>query len=81
MSIAYATSDGTATAATLDYVPMSGTLSWAAGDTAPKTIVLYVLPDSVAEPNETFFLTLSNPSGGATLGATAATKVTITDGP
>ena len=63
----YATSGGDAVAGT-DYLPASGTLSFAAGETS-KLIVLQ-LPAGPGTPGaaKTFNLTLSNPTGGATLG-------------
>ena len=59
--------NGTATAG-LDYLSVSGTLSFAPGETQ-KIITVPVKADSLAEANETFTLLLSNPSGS-----------TITDG-
>ena len=57
----------------------SGTLTFAAGETS-KSIVVNVVGDTTTEPNETFTLTLSNPSG-ATLGtATASGQITNDDG-
>src|SRR5207253_2499336 len=54
----------------------SGTITFAAGETS-KTIVVPVIDDTTIESNETFTVTLSNPSNG-TLGATASSTVTIT---
>lgn len=62
VSLNWATSDGTATAGS-DYIAASGTLTWAAGDGVPKTIVIYVNGDTQVEPDETFFVTLSNLTG------------------
>ncbi|MDH3568288.1 MAG: hypothetical protein OEM61_13165, partial [Desulfobacteraceae bacterium] len=77
VSVSFATSDGTATAGS-DYTPTSGTLSWIAGETGPKSMTLQILDDAIEEIDETFAVTLSNPTGGATLGA-ATTTVTIED--
>jgi len=77
VTVSYATANGTATAGS-DYSAASGTLSWAAGDAADKTITVSITGDTVDEPNETFTLALSNPTGGAALGTASAT-VTITD--
>lgn len=67
---------GTATAA--DFTgPLSGTVEFAAGQTS-ATITLSVLGDTNVELNETFNVTLSNPTGGATLG-TASGLGTITN--
>ena len=62
VTVAYATSDGTATA-DQDYEPTSGTLTFAPGDTV-KTVSVPVLPDVIDDTGETFTLTLSNPQGG-----------------
>ena len=56
--MAYATSDGTATAGS-DYAAASGNVSWAAGDAAAKSFVVAITNDSTAETNETVTLTLS----------------------
>jgi len=76
-TVAYATTDGSAIAGT-DYTARTGTLTWAHGDGAAKTISL---PISNATPNgapKTFTLTLSNPTNGMTLGATTTATITIT---
>src|SRR5262249_43263488 len=57
-SVNYATVNGTATAGG-DYTGVSGTLSWAPGDTGSKTFTVPILGDTVAEANETFTATLS----------------------
>jgi probable HAF family extracellular repeat protein len=78
VSVNYATSDGTAATADSDYQPASGTLSFADGETS-KTFDVNVTNDSVFEPDETVNLTLSNPQGGATLGAQSTVALTITN--
>lgn len=45
---------------------LSGTLSFAANEFS-KTITLNIAGDTVVEPDETFTVTLSSPTGGATL--------------
>ena len=75
VTVEWATSDGTATAGT-DYTAGDGTVTFNAGDSS-KTVSVTVAGDNVDEPNETFTVTLSNPSG-ATIGDGAATG-TITD--
>jgi aryl-phospho-beta-D-glucosidase BglC (GH1 family) len=63
--VRYATADGTAVAGR-DYVASSGTLDFAAGETA-RTVTVSLLGDAVAEGEEGFALVLSAPEG-ATLG-------------
>jgi hypothetical protein len=58
VTVTYATANGTATAGS-DYQAASGTLTFAPGETS-KTITVLVYGDRVPEPNETFFVNLSN---------------------
>ncbi len=52
-SVNWATADGTATVADSDYQPLSGMpLTWAAGDTSPKYLIVTVNGDTKVEPNE-----------------------------
>ncbi|MCI0690403.1 DNRLRE domain-containing protein [candidate division KSB1 bacterium] len=60
VTIDYATVDGTATAGN-DYMAGAGTVNFAAGATT-QTITVVVIGDEVDEPNETFFVSLSNPT-------------------
>jgi len=77
VSVKYATSDGTA--ASSDYAATSGTLNWANGDTTDKTFTVNLTDDSEVENDETFIVSLSNPSAGAQLGEPNTAVVTITD--
>lgn len=52
---------GTATAGADYTAPATQTLSWAAGDMAPKQIVIPIASDGAPEPVETFRLQLGNP--------------------
>ena len=61
VTVAYATSNGTATAGS-DYTQTSGVLTFEAGDTT-KTVSVPVLDDAHDEGSETLTFTLSNPSG------------------
>jgi hypothetical protein len=65
VTVDFATADGTATAPG-DYAATSGTLTFAPGETT-KTIAVSVNGDTLVEPDETFFVNLSNPTGGATI--------------
>lgn len=71
----FATANGTATAGS-DYQAASGTVTFPAG-TLTRTVSVNVLGDTLVEPDETFVVTLSAPSG-ATLGDSQA-QVTIAD--
>ena len=62
-SVDYATADGTATAAS-DYLSASGTLTFGAGVTQ-RTVTVGVSDDTSDEPDEVFYLDLSNASGAA----------------
>ena len=78
VGVRFATSNGTATAAA-DYTAVTQTVSFANGDTANKTVSIPIIDDTLVEGNETVNLTLSNPTGGATLGTPSTAVLTITD--
>ena len=78
VSVAYATSNGTAIAGS-DYTTSSGTLNWAAGDGANKSFTVPVTDDGTWETSETVNLTLSNPGGNAVLGPQSSAILTIND--
>jgi len=59
-SVDYATQDDTATAGA-DYVAVSGSHTFAPGE-ASKTIVVQVMGETTAEPDETFVVLLANPT-------------------
>ena len=68
---------GTATAGT-DFGDVVTSVTFADGeDTASITIP--ITNDTADEADETIVLTLSAPTGGATLGTTPSTTVTVTD--
>lgn len=66
VTIDYETSNGTANAG--DYTSRSGTLVFEAGE-KEKTFTIPLRADTSLEDDESVNLTLSNPSGGAVLGA------------
>ena len=84
-SVTWSTVAQTATAAA-DFTTKTGTLTWMAGDSTPRTITIgptaaagaYVpiINDATVEPAETFLIRLTAPSGAA-LGATSEATVTI----
>ena len=78
VSVSYATADGTA-AAGADYAAASGTITFADGETAAKTINVPVTNDALDEDDELLGLTLSAPTGGATLGSPSSAVLTIAD--
>ncbi|MDH3642740.1 MAG: hypothetical protein OES38_11635, partial [Gammaproteobacteria bacterium] len=78
VSVDFATTDGTANAGA-DYTATSGTVSWPADDALDKTISVALADDNLAEGDETFTVTLSNPAGSAVIGSQAVATATITD--
>src|SRR5439155_21500377 len=76
-SVDYATADGTAKAGN-DYQAVSGTLTFAAGQTG-QTVSIALLNDSLKETTENFRVLLSSPSAGTSLGAQSALTVYIED--
>jgi hypothetical protein len=77
LSVAFSTSDGTATAGS-DYVANSGILNLVAGETN-KTFAVEILDDTLFEPDEAVNLALSNPSQGVALGTNSVATLIIVD--
>src|SRR5207248_2350265 len=61
-----------------DYVTTSGQLTFLDGETS-KTIAVPIIDDLVSEQEEAFIMTLSNPTGGATLGNQSTVLFDILD--
>lgn len=78
VSLAYTTGGGSATEGA-DYAFAQGSLTWPGGDAASKTISVPIIDDGDPEGDETVNLALSNPDGGAVLGAPDTTVLTIMD--
>jgi Calx-beta domain-containing protein len=77
-SVDYATSNGTATAGA-DYTAVSGTLTFAVGETT-KSFSVPIINDTLDEtPIESVNLTLSNPTGGIVLGTDSTSVLNIAD--
>ena len=76
-SVQWATVAGSA-AAGADFSPASGTINWAVGDFAPKTITVSLLQDSVVEGTKFFTVALGN-AVGATIGVGIATVAVLDD--
>lgn len=77
VTLHYASADGSAVAGR-DYTTVSGTLSWADGDTASKAIAVPVLDNRRGDGTRSFTLTLSSPTGNSSLGTSTGTG-TISD--
>jgi hypothetical protein len=72
VTVSYTTASGTAKSSSdlvtaPDFIAASGTLTIPAGSSS-KTITVSVIGDKLKEPNETFFVNLSNPSPNAYIG-------------
>ena len=76
VTVAFATANGTATAGS-DYVAASGTLTFAAGESA-KTVAVTINGDTTPEANESFVLNLTSPTG-ATLADGQASATLLDD--
>ena len=77
VTVQYATAGGTATSGT-DFTAVSNTLTFAANETS-KTVTVATTDDSVGERDETFTLTLSNPTNAALGDATATGTINDND--
>ena len=78
----WSTADGTALAGT-DFgvegntAQVTGTVSWAAGNSATQNISVPLLNDAIQEPTKTFTINLGNPTGtGASIGSIPTKTVT-----
>lgn len=78
ISVNYAVTSGTATGGGMDYTLAAGTLAFNAGE-VNKTFSIQITNDTLAEGPETVLLTLSSPTGGATLRTPSTATLTITD--
>jgi hypothetical protein len=78
VSVQYATADGSALAGQ-DYTSASGTLTWNAGEIADKTFTVQITNDAELEGPESLLLSLTSPTGNATLGTLAQAQLVITD--
>ncbi len=78
VSVQYATTDGTAISPD-DYAMTTGVLSWANGDSSPKTLTVPLVNDAAVEGDETVGLVLTNASITGALGARASAMLVIAD--
>lgn len=63
----YNTEDGTATLSDNDYIQLSGTHYFVAGGSNIRYMIARVLKDSKYEPDEVFYMKLSNATAGVTI--------------
>jgi hypothetical protein len=91
VTVDYATSSGTGAGGAIgagsctgantgspDYITQTGTLTFLAGSPT-QTITVDVCPDTKVEPNQTFTVTLSNPSPNAVIYRFTATGTIVND--
>ncbi len=69
---------GAACTAGVDYINASGTLTFIDGDNS-ESFNVTICNDPTDEPDETVNMALTNPTGGATIGAQSTAVLTITD--
>ena len=79
ISVAYKTTNAGAT--NEDYTTQQGTLTWLADQNNTQFITIPILSDKLAEPDETFIVTLLEPTGNAVLGMPHQLEITINDVP
>ncbi len=77
VGVSYSTSDGSASAGQ-HFAATSGTLQWADGDAANKTITIPLLGGGTDAPR-TFKVNLSTPTGGTSLSQTSSVKIILFD--
>ncbi len=77
VTVAYSTADGTATAASGDYVAQSGTLTFAPGEVS-KLITVLVNGDTTNEGDETFSVQFSSPTN-ISVGITSGVATILND--
>ena len=83
VSVGYSLADGTATGGaacggSVDYVNAGGTVTFTGGQSS-QTFTVAICNDTTDESDETFTVTLSGATGGATIGSPSSATVTITD--
>jgi len=76
ISVTVTTQDGSATAGS-DYTSASVVLNWNDGETGTKNAAITLINDAAAEGAESFSVSLSGVTGGASIGAPSSATVTI----
>jgi len=79
VSVNYATTAEGSAQVGQDFTPSQGVLQWNNGDSEPKSFDISISVDEQPEGEETVGLSLSNPTGGASLGAVSTAMLKITD--
>jgi len=79
VSVQYFATGESIAMANSDYSNASGTLTWADGENSAKSFTISTSDDSEVEGNEILKLTLSNPTGSASLGTPTQTTLSISD--
>ena len=79
VTVDYATADGTALAGS-DYQSSNGTVTFTAGQTS-RPVTITIIGDTTDEPNETFFVNLSNATNAAILDSQGQGSITDDDVP
>lgn len=70
---------GTAPATAADVSVSPTSVTWAANDSADKSVTVTIVDDATFEADETFDLVINTPTGGATVVAPASIPFTITN--
>ena len=78
VTVDYTVADGTAQGGGIDYLLSNGTLTFASGQSR-RGISIPLTQDAAVEGDETFTITLSNPSGDVELGTNSVLTFTIND--
>ena len=78
VSAGFATLDGSAIAG-VAYQAASGIMTWADGDSSPKTVAVSVVNQGLTQGSQSFTLSLKNPTGGASLGSPSTATITVMD--
>ncbi len=62
-----------------DFTYRGGTITWAAGETGPKTLTIPIINDAAAEPDETFNVNLSGGAGATITDPTGVITISTND--
>lgn len=76
VAVEYGTNSGTASSGS-DYTATSGSLQWASGDDTAKTFTVPLLQEAAFSGTKTFSVSISSPTGGASIGSSYSATVSI----